>query len=562
MSTLARIATFISLLVLVQPFAWSAFAVQDSNESGTITGRVTVDGKPARGLIVIAVTSIPSDPSKMIERMFSLAKSPKAETDSDGRYRLEGLPAGNYEVAPSAPTMVTLSNEPGQKVSVTSGSTVEAIDFSLSRGGVITGKVIDSEGHPLVGEAISLKGTDASKPAVSSSNADQRMYSTDDRGVYRIFGVRPGRYIVSTGTSSNPMLGFISQRPRRVQTYYPGVMDEARAKPVDVTAGSETSGVDIKLIAADKGFTVSGRVIDADTGKPITDAMVAYSLATPQVRPGDNQTEPSSGMPGGMTTTNTKGEFRFDSLAPGNYKAEIESMGILTGAGGFFADPLNFEVQSTNIDKLEIKVHQGATISGVVVVENADASDVFGQIVPFMLYATVTDDQMKSSSGSAARVSADASFRISGLKPGRVKIGPVPYGAQKFSLLRVERDGVEQSDGIDVQPNEQIIGVRVIMIPANCTIKGHVTIQGDSQDSSVWAAARSLHGSIIENHESSRVDAKGDFVIENLAPGDYEVEVSTTLPGSGAGRKASAKQIVTVTNGTPAEVTLVLNLSH
>src|ERR1700720_2198575 len=130
MSILARVAAFITLLVLAQSFVGSASLLQDSNENGKITGRVTIDGKPAPGVIVIAVLSLPSDPSKMVERMFSLSKSPKAETDSEGRYRLEGLAAGNYEVSPSAPTMVSLSSENGQRVSVTSGSTIEGIDFS------------------------------------------------------------------------------------------------------------------------------------------------------------------------------------------------------------------------------------------------------------------------------------------------------------------------------------------------------------------------------------------------------------------------------------------------
>ena len=555
MSSLAR-AIFISLLVGMPTFAGSASPVQDPKESGNITGRVTVDGKPARGVVVIAAPSVPSDTAKALERMFTLSKSPRAETDSEGRYRLEGLPAGSYEIAPSAPTLVSLAtNEAGQKVSVSGGATTEGIDFSLSRGGVITGKITDSEGNPLIGEEISLKGADPSKPEASSSSADQRMHSTDDRGVYRIFGLRPGRYIVSSGTSRNPMFGLLLKRPKRVQTYYPGVTDEARAKIVEVTAGSEASGVDIRVGAADKGFTVSGRVVDADTGKPIADAMVAYSHSTPQPRPDDSQHEDFSGAPSGMTTTNARGEFRLESLAPGNYGAHVESMGILTGASGFYADPLNFEVQSANIEKLEIKVHQGASISGGVVVENADTADVFNQLVPFMLYATVSNGP-----GSAARVAADSSFRISGLKPGKVKIGPVPYGGQKFSLLRVERDGVEQTDGIEVQPNEQITGVRVIMIPANCVIRGHVTIVGGPQDSSVWVSARLLNGNMFSN-QSSRVDTKGDFVIENIGPGEYEVEVSTSVPGAGAKRRASAKQTVTVTTGTPAEVTLVLNMN-
>jgi len=557
MRKIASAAILTSLFLAAHSFAAHLFPGQDHNDNGAITGRVTVDGKPARGVIVIAVLSGSSDPSKIIERMFNSPKSPKAETDSDGHYRIEGLPAGNYEVGPSAPTMVNTSNDGYQKVSIAGGATVEGIDFSLSRGGVITGKVTDSEGRPLIGESISIKATDNSKRSVSTPNIDPRMYVTDDRGVYRIFGVPPGKYIVSSGSGGSDMLALMGQRPKRVQTYYPGVADEARARPVDVTAGSETA-VDIKLIAPDKGFSVSGLVIDGETGKPISDAMVAYSPA-PQQRSGDVDRDESSFFgSGGMTTTNARGEFRFESLAPGSYKAQVESLGILTGASGFFADPINFEVQSSNVVKLEIKVHQGASISGVVVIDNGDASEAFNQLVPVMLYASNGDH----SSATAARISADSSFRISGLKPGLVKIGPLPYAAQKFSLLRVERDGIEQPDGIDVQPNEQISGVRVIITPANCVIRGHVTIQGDPQGASVWVSARSLKGEMVGSNGSTRVDAKGDFVIENLAPGDYEVEAGVMRPGTGPERNVSTKQLVTVTNGAPAEVNVVLNLNQ
>jgi hypothetical protein len=556
MRKLASAAILTALFLTTHSFAAHLFSGQDQNENGTITGRVTLDGKPARGVIVIASGSGSSDPSKMIERMFNSSKSPKAETDSDGHYRIEGLPAGQYDVGPSAPTMVSLSGEGSQKVSIKGGATSEGIDFKLSRGGVITGKVTDSDGRPLIAEAILLTPTDASKQADSMVNVDQRMYRTDDRGIYRIFGVPPGKYLVSAGASRGDMFGFLGQKSKKVQTFFPGVAEETRAKPVEVIAGSETA-IDIKLIASNKGFSVGGRVIDGETGKPISEAIVAYTAA-PRARSGDDDEEGFSSSGGGMTTTNARGEFRFDSLASGNYKAIVQSMGIFTGTGGFFADPLEFEVQSSDVDKLEIKVHQGASISGVVVVENGDASEAFNQIVPVMLYAGAANN---GSPPSVARVSADASFRLSGLKPGRLKITPVPYSVQRFSVLRIERDGVEQPDGIDVQANEQISGVRVVMTPANCVIRGHVTVQGDTQGASIWVSARPLKNELSSNG-STRIDAKGDFVIEYLAPGDYEVEAGVMRPGTGPERNVSTKQIVTVTNAAPAEVHLVLNLNQ
>jgi hypothetical protein len=66
---------------------------------------------------------------------------------------------------------------------------------------------------------------------------------TDDRGIYRIYGVAPGRYRVSAGVSDDDT--YPSIRTGRVsyrRTYYPDAPDAADAKIVEVTAGGEAPG--------------------------------------------------------------------------------------------------------------------------------------------------------------------------------------------------------------------------------------------------------------------------------------------------------------------------------
>ncbi len=559
MRSLLRIAIFLALLFGFQSLTPSAFLAQDSKETGTITGRVLLDGKPAQGMVVMATPSM-ADPFKAVEQMLKPPTPLKAVTDADGRYRLEAVPAGKYAIAPSAPASVNTESGAGKEVAVTD-ATIDDIDFSLSLGGVITGTITDSEGRPVIAEEITLKPVDPSKPGGSSSRPGGRMYATDDRGIYRIFALAPGRYVVSAGSSRDPITTLLSKRQKRVQTYYPGVTEETKAKPVEVIAGAEASGVDIRLGVPDKGFTVNGRVLAVETGAPIASAMVAYIARAQENAADPAHRDNSSDMPGGITTTNAKGEFRFDSLAPGKYRVEVQSMGALTGASEFYADPVNFEVQSGNIDKLEIKVHLGASISGVVVVDGVDAANTLDRQLPSVLMAV----GMKSSSGGG-KVGADGSFRIGGLKAGKTSIRSLPYapyGAQKFSVLRIERNGVEQLDGIDVQPNEQITGVRVVVVQANCIIRGHVTVQGGPlpQGSEISVRARASNGDPNTFQRPFPVDSKGNFVIEDLAPGDYEVEATSNAPGPGGSRRVSAKQAVTVTSASPAQTTLVLDLS-
>ena len=574
MRNLARFAIMFSITLGFTGIALSSHIAQDQ-KTGTITGRVKLDGKPAPGVAVIAAPSS-SDPAKTVEQMFNTSASLKATTDSDGVYRLEGVAAGKYRVAPFAPALVSLDANSADEITVAEAADTDGIDFSLSPGGVITGKITDGEGRPVIGEKVSVKAVDNVKAidklegeasqAIYTMSGD-RMHSTDDRGIYRIFGLRPGRYIVSAGRGSDMMSAFMSQRPKRVQTYYPSVTDEARAKPVQVTAASEATGVDIQFSLADKGFLVSGRVVDSEKNTPIANAMVAFSKAQ-KAQTEKQEGAGSVGVPGGLTTTNDKGEFRFESVAPGSYRFEATSVGALAGAGGsqFYADAVVFDVQSANVDKLVIKVHRGSSISGVVVLESADAAqDTLDRIGQLMLMATVIDEQTKSYSSGNCVVAADGSFRLGGLKAGKVTIRPFAMSARPTGLLRIERDGVELQSALELQPNEEITGLRVILAPATCMIRGRVTIQGGAlpPGANLSARAHSMNTdpSGVFGNESVDVNSNGTFVIENLAPGSYQVEVSAALPARQGVRSVSVKQTIVVTNSRPAEVDLVLDLS-
>lgn len=578
MRTVRAIAFLTLLFGSIQPLAALA---QEAKEPGKITGRITVDGKPARDVTVIATPTI-TDASKIAESILNKPAPVKATSDSEGRYTFEVVAAGKYRLAPFAPTLVSNSPEPGTEVSVTSGSTTEGIDFSLSQAGVITGRVTDSDGRPVILERISLKSADPTAPTANSimSTLDAiggkgRMYATDDRGIYRIFGLRPGRYLVSAGSDTDVLSAMFRFRPKRAQTFYPGVTEESKAKQVQVTAGAEVTGIDIQFSLADKGFFASGRVTESEKGTPIPKAMVAYSKVRPAPSKPDDDSDNNidaqvsgfgSGIPGGITTTNDKGEFRFESVSPGSYKLEVSPFGALTGGGTseFYGDPVNFEVRSGNVDRIEVKLHRGASISGVAVVENADKENGLQSFGRLILSASVVDSQTKTYSSGNGTVGTDGTFRIGGLKAGKATIRLYTMGEQQAALLRVERNGAEVQGEFDIQPNEQISGLRVVLTTASCVIKGHVTIEGGSLPSggTLSVRARRVGGPSIDPDDSDHeeVDSNGDFEIEDLAAGTYEVEVFALVPGQEGMRTFSAKQTVNTSTSAPGIVALVVNV--
>ncbi|HEY3134826.1 MAG TPA: hypothetical protein VGL29_02130 [Blastocatellia bacterium] len=593
MRSLTTAAALLALSFATQLLAAPVSAAQAEKERGSITGQVKVDGKPAKDITVIANPSI-GDPSKLVESMLNKSASLKATTDSDGRYKFEDVPVGKYRLVPFAPLLVSASIEYGSEVTVTADSKTEGIDFSLLPGGVVTGKLTDSEGRPVIGEKISLKPVkDPAQPALdvrlqaaAGASVDSmmsavmgggRMYTTDDRGVYRIFGLLPGRYLVSAGGDSDVFSTMFKLRQKRIKTFYPGVNEEAQARQVEVKAGSEATGIDIQFSLANAGLSVSGRVVDAEKGTPIANTMVAYSRApkTPNVKSdseesgvdvGEMRVEGLAGT--GFTTTNDKGEFRFGSVAPGSYKLEVTQIGAMTGIGTseFYGDPVSFEVRGANVYRLEVKMHRGASISGVVVVEDAEEQSGLQSFGRISMSASVMDTQTNSHSTGVGVVGEDGTFRIGGLKAGKVMIRPFSMGEKQVALARIERNSIELQGGIDIQANEQITGVRVVLTSANCVIRGHVTIQGGSLPSGgrLTVVARRLHGGAVypSDTESGEVDAKGDFVIEDLAPATYEVEAFVFMPAREGMRSASAKQTVTASKNGPTNVELVLDLSR
>jgi hypothetical protein len=72
---------------------------------------------------------------------------------------------------------------------------------------------------------------------------------TDDRGIYRLYGLPAGRYLISAGSGGGP-----GEMPMRIggvsitkRTYYPDSTEESQAKAIEVTPGSEAKDIDIRL---------------------------------------------------------------------------------------------------------------------------------------------------------------------------------------------------------------------------------------------------------------------------------------------------------------------------
>jgi len=159
----------------------------------------------------------------------------KVRTDGDGRYRVTGLTEGAYMISALSKAYVRSKNssdlEIFRPVTLDEGESRDDVDIALVRGGVITGRVIDAESGPLIQGSLQLLLVDETgKPKRGISYDNWWMMRTDDRGVYRIYGLPAGRYILSA-SSEEPYGRAKRNYPR---TFYPDATDQKQAKIIEV----------------------------------------------------------------------------------------------------------------------------------------------------------------------------------------------------------------------------------------------------------------------------------------------------------------------------------------
>src|SRR5215475_4321674 len=161
---------------------------QSAKRKGAITGRIIgPDGQPAPDAAVFA--------SRISERP---GPGQSAASDDIGNFKLTGLTPGAYILSASAPGYVA-AEIPAENAVHRIG---ENVTISLVKGGVITGRVTEETGEPIVGaivESHRLRDPEGKTTGSRSASFGPGKGVTDDRGIYRIYGLLPGVYIVNIG---------------------------------------------------------------------------------------------------------------------------------------------------------------------------------------------------------------------------------------------------------------------------------------------------------------------------------------------------------------------------
>ena len=550
---LLKIFSILSIWLLAALSQSSAQTPQRDNRprAASIGGRVTIAGKPAVNA-VITLEQIDWEPDTADGSDAPNRRQSQTMTDSAGRYLFSGLAQGIYIVNAILNAFISGDPAPGRPVILYEGEAREKTDFALIRGGVITGRVMDDKGAPLIAQLIRLYTVDeqGEKSEYRGHFAYDEMCVTDDRGVYRIYGLPPGRYIISEGGKGK---GDLPVFP----TYHPNTTEEKKAKIIEIEEGSEVTDVDI---TARKTYyhDVSGRVVDKETGNPVPEIHVS---CWPKPKKGrSNSDYELSGV------TDEQGNFKFKQMRPGRYLATVTDSADKP-SHGYTSELVEFEItdEDENVSGVEVKASPGARVSGFVVIEGGAAA-ARERLQSFAIHTRITllGDETGDANGRfsikwAARpapVNADGSFVLEGVT-GRLNF--ILSGSDGWlQIKRIERDGVEVKDGIEVRPGENIAGIRIIAYHPQGRIRGEIQFAGGALPDG-WGMAWELAvnpGSPAPDDEAESaptrmpikgtdgyfhfdknwrffgivghelIDETGRFVIEQLPAGEYDLSIT------------------------------------
>jgi len=515
---------------------------------GSISGRVTIKEKGAAGVVVLLRKS---------EFMNPFEPLPRATTDQDGFYRLANVPLGSYEVLPAAPAFVPADTKEARSKTVLVGEdeNIENINFTLVRGGVITGRVTDADGRPVIQQHVNIFRTEA----FEQRQGEQRQVfpngggQTDDRGIYRVFGLMPGRYKVGVGRSDEVFSQSFGgpQRSSYKQVFHPDVSDPDKATVIEVAEGTEATNVDIALGRALQIFSIAGRVVEGEKGLP-----------APNIRLGlQRNLGQRAEFVSTFATSNAQGDFIAEGLVPGKYSIYL----FPNQSNGLRVETLTFDIIDQDLSGLTVKLVQGASVSGVVVLDSENKA-ALAKLSELQLRAYVTNASGGPGMGSTASspIAPDGGFLLTGLPAGTLNIMlgslTTPFPPKGFNVARIERDGAALTASFEIKEGEQLTGVRVVLAYGNATLRGVVNLENGTLPNGARIYVRlAKPGEKLSNLPSPQVDARGRFMIEGLAPGTYEVHAS--VGGAPEMQPRMIKREVSIQDGVITDITLTVDMS-
>ena len=452
------------------------------------------------------------------------------QTDSEGYYEIQGLPASQYRLEITADMFLSPAAE---TLTIGEGETATA-SYSLEAGGTIEGKVFSSSGNVITGAQVRAFSTNGLPGKTTTSGAG---------GAFRLSGLSEGVYRVIASATGNGTGTTLDLRVLNQQA---------------------TSGVVVTLSQAAR---LALKLTDAATGQPIENGAISLD-------------EPSTTSD--LLLTDAQGLLTIQGVSPGTHA-------LYASASGYQPAQLTADATLTAQSPTVLKLSQLGSISGVVL--RGSASPVVGTEITLLStnlgFASATTDAqgrftftglpnaayelavVKAQGLPSARThvvldsatnSYEVKFELPGTEiRGRVYLagGTSPVADVQVQVIRDERPlAVTRTDAqgryaflvfaegpVDIVANGLSIGMPAlhnVTLPAGGLVEG-VDLTGGATRASIEVRKETSTGLLMTNAtvllrpaggqpESvwlmGRTDASGSASFSNLTTEAYQVEVS------------------------------------
>ncbi len=434
------------------------------------------------------------------------------ETDEQGRFAFTYLEAGRYQLAAERQGFLRQNyggrkyNTSGTPIVLAKDQHVRDIVMKMSPQSVIVGRVLDEDGEPVAN--IQVRAYQMGYRGGKRQWVQVGGGSANDIGEYRIPALEPGKYLVSTSQSNRPFNFMQVAGPaplpdtpdlRYASTYYPSTADQANAVPVDVAAGAETRGIEIRLVKA-RVFRVRGRVAaNAESGRPPFVTLVSREGG--RTFPGAGPARPP--------------DYRFDipGVPPGSYVVYAQ----LGDRQQQLLAMQSIEIRNQHIDGIVLSPSPAGDVNGAIKVDDAGAP------VDLSRVAVVLRPSPDLVSPPRGRV-ANGAFVLKNVVPLRysISVNQLPDGCFVKSIHYGGREVPDE--GIDIAPGG------AIEITLGATAGAIAASVVDKDGKPVGGATVALIPKEGGATRGSTADENGAASFSGLKPGDYTVIAWDDIP--------------------------------
>ena len=489
-----------------------------------ITGRVINSaGEPLSGATVSAMS------------IDNTRRPQSAITNTSGDFRVDHLAPGLYRVTGFMPGYV--SPQPFSFDSADYYRVGDSVTITLTKGAVITGTVTGPNG-PLVGVGVSatrVRDETGKKLPIAGGSRDRL---TDDRGVFRFYGLVSGSYVIS---ASRPRYGLVAPTAydNDAPTYSSSATRDTAAE-ILVREGDEVTA-DIQY-RGEPGQAISGNVENVQVQGPYSSG-VSITLTELHNRVPMGGAGLSSGSFDNFS-------FAFYGVPDGDY--ELSASQFLPNREVLKSAPRIIKVRGADVTSVKLPLFPLAAIEGRIVLE-ADLKANCGRrrdtaIQETLIRARRYESESKPATGKKATPAADVSvlsktltvesvadakgsFTIRNLVAGSYRIEPRLHAGgwylRSITMAQPARNPATAiaRDGITLRTGERLSSLHIAVTEGAASLRGHISVpegQRLPESTNVYLvpAEKESDGDVLRFFEAAP-DTDGSFAIGNIAPGKY-----------------------------------------